>query len=88
MRLNVKAFALACGILWGLGVFAFTWWIMAFEGATGDVALFGKVYRGYTVSPIGSAIGLSWGLVDGLLGGALFAWLYNQLASRMPTRAE
>jgi len=24
IRLNVKAFALACAILWGLGVFAFT----------------------------------------------------------------
>jgi len=61
---------------------------MAFEGATGEVALFGRVYRGYTVSPAGSVIGLCWGLVDGLIGGGLFAWLYNVLASRMASPAE
>jgi len=36
MKLNVKAFALACGIIWGLGLFILTWWIIAFDGATGD----------------------------------------------------
>jgi hypothetical protein len=27
MKINVKAFALACGIMWGLGLFALTWWL-------------------------------------------------------------
>ena len=80
MKLNVKAFALACGIIWGLGLFILTWWIIAFDGATGEPTLIGKCYRGYTLSPIGSVIGLAWGSVDGLFGGAVFAWLYNVIA--------
>lgn len=80
MKLNVKAFALACAILWGFGLFLLTWWIIAFDGATGQVTLIGRLYRGYTISPIGSLIGLVWGFADALVGGAIFAWLYNRLA--------
>lgn len=82
MRLNVKAFAIAFGLLWGLGIFVLTWWIIAFEGATGEVTLIGHVYRGFNISPLGSVIGLLWGLVDGAVGGLVFAWLYNLLAAR------
>ncbi|RME35057.1 MAG: hypothetical protein D6786_03100 [Gammaproteobacteria bacterium] len=79
MKLDIRAFALACGILWGLGLFLLTWWIIAFDGATGEVTLIGRLYRGYTISPTGSVVGLVWGFFDGLIGGALFAWLYNRL---------
>ena len=82
MRLNVKAFALTCALLWGFGVFLLTWWIIAFDGATGEVTWLGRVYRGYAISPAGSVIGLMWALVDGLIGGAIFAWLYNLLVGR------
>ena len=80
MRLNVKAFALACGLIWGIGLFLLTWWVMAFDGATGDTTLIGRVYRGYNISAAGSLLGLAWGFLDGLLGGAAFAWLYNCIA--------
>jgi hypothetical protein len=82
MKLNVKAFALTCGTLWGFGIFLLTWWIIAFEGATGDPTLIGRLYRGFTISPTGSFLGLIWAFVDGLIGGAIFAWLYNQLSTR------
>ena len=82
MKLNVKAFALTCGIIWGIGLFILTWWIIAFEGATGEPTLIGRFYRGYTVSPAGSFIGFFWALVDGCIGGAIFAWLYNLIYSR------
>jgi len=78
MKLNVKAFALTCGLVWGLAVFLLTWWIMAFEGPSGDPTLLGRIYRGYNITPLGSLIGLAWALVDGLIGGAIFAWLYNR----------
>jgi hypothetical protein len=81
MKLNVKAFALTFGTVWGFGLFFLTWWIMAFEGATGERTLIGKLYRGYNISPIGSLIGLIWAFYDGLVGGAIFAWLYNKIAS-------
>lgn len=82
MKLNIKAFALTCGLIWGLGLFIFTWWIIAFEGATGDVTFIGRVYRGYSITPLGSLVGLLWALVDGTIGGAIFAWLYNFIAAR------
>ena len=88
MQLNVKAFALACGIIWGLGLFILTWWIIAFDGVTGDPTFIGKCYRGYTISPIGSIIGLCYGFADGLVGGALLAWLYNILAVKSSTSDE
>ncbi len=79
MKLNVKAFALTCGIVWGTGLFFLTWWVIAFDGVSGDPTLIGKLYRGYTISPLGSLIGLMWAFFDGLCGGAIFAWLYNKL---------
>jgi len=83
MKLNMKAFALACGLIWGLGLFALTWWVMAFDGASGERTLIGQLYRGYTISPVGSVIGLAWAFVDGCIGGAIFAWLYNLLSERI-----
>jgi len=82
MKLNVKAFALACALVWGIGLFLLTWWIIACEGATRDVTFLDRVYRGYSVTPLGSFIGLVWALADGAIGGAIFAWLYNLIAGR------
>ncbi len=82
MKLNVKAFGLAFGLWWGFGLFLLTWWIIAFEGATGEVTMIGRLYRGYTISPIGSVIGLVWAFFDGLVGGLIFAWLYNLLTGK------
>ena len=82
MKLNVKAFALTCGIVWGIGLFALTWWMIAFGGATGETTLIGRVYIGYSISPAGSVVGLLWASVDGLIGGCIFAWLYNLISAR------
>jgi len=79
MRLDVKAFTLAAGLLWGLSMFLLTWWIILLEGSTGDPTFIGKLYIGYNISPVGSIIGLAWGLVDGAIGGLLFSLLYNAL---------
>ncbi len=83
MKLNVKAFALACGLVFGFGLFFLTWWIIAFEGSTGEATFVGRVYRGYTISPGGSVIGLCWAFFDWLAGGAIFAWIYNAIAGRI-----
>lgn len=83
MKLNVKALALASGLIWGLGLFILTWWVMMFDGATGDPTLIGKLYRGYSISPAGSVIGLAWGLADGAIGGGIFALVYNAFAGRL-----
>jgi hypothetical protein len=82
MKMNIKAFGLTCGLIWGFGVFFMTWWVMYFEGTTHDPMVLGHFYLGYDISPLGSVIGGAWGLVDGGFGGAFFAWLYNRLAGR------
>jgi len=83
MKLNIKAFALTGGIMWGLGVFFVTWWIMLFDGPTGETTFLGRMYRGYSISPLGSIVGLMWALADGAVGGAVFAWLYNFISARI-----
>jgi len=82
MKLNVKAFALSTALLWGLGLFTITWWIIAFEGVNNEVTTIGKLYRGYSISPLGSLIGLIWAFIDGLIIGALFAWVYNKISAK------
>ena len=85
MRLDWKAFALTCGMLWGLCLFLVTWWLLAFGGSRSEVEWLGNFYIGYNVSPIGSLLGLGYGFVDGAIGGAIFAWLYNRLAKCFTT---
>ena len=82
MKLQIKSFALASGIFWGVGVFVATWWIIVFNGATREPTFLGLVYLGFNISPAGSVIGFAWAFVDGLICGALFAWLYNTVAAR------
>ena len=88
MKLDIKAFALTCGLVWGLGLFFLTWWIIAFDGITGEMTLIGRFYRGYSISPLGSILGLIWAFFDGLIGGAIFAWLYNLIVVRISKRVE
>jgi len=82
MKLDIRAFALTCSLVWGFGLFFLTWWVILFDGATGEATLIGRLYRGYTISPMGSVIGLAWALADGFVGGLVFAWLYNRFAGR------
>jgi len=77
MKLKVSAFALAAGLFWGGCLFLCTWWIILLDGASADITLIGRIYRGYSLSPLGSLLGLLWGLGDGFVGGVIFAWLYN-----------
>jgi len=88
MKLNVKAFALTSGIIWGICLFLITWWVMVFTGSTGTPTVIGRVYLGYNISPIGSIIGMVWAFVDGLIVGGVFSWLYNKLASRSSKTKE
>ncbi len=83
MKLNIRAFALTFAIWWGVGIFLLTWWIIAFGDSASEPFFLGRIYFGYTISPVGSLIGLVWGFVDGLIAGAIFAWLYNALATRL-----
>ena len=81
MKLNVKAFAVTCALIWGLGLFFITWWIILIDGPSDNITFIGRIYRGYSLTPAGSLIGFAWALVDGAIGGAIFSWLYNRMTS-------
>jgi CDP-diglyceride synthetase len=70
-----------CGILWGLGVFCMTWFILLRKGESTSKTFLGRAYFGYSISPRGSVIGFAWGFCDGLISGALLAWIYNSIAA-------
>lgn len=83
MQFSVKAFALACGIIFAVwmfvaGLVALVWpdWGARFM----DVV--GAFYPGVDGVSFGQVIiATLYALVDGFIGGGVFAWLYNRLAA-------
>lgn len=82
MKLNIKAFAIACGLIWGLGILCLTWWLIMLESGQPAECLINRMYPGYTMTPMGSIIGMVWGFFDAGIGGLVFAWLYNLLIDK------
>ncbi|MDD5439933.1 MAG: bacteriophage holin [Candidatus Omnitrophica bacterium] len=79
-KLDVKAFGLTMGILWGASVIFMTLAARFTGYGAKFINALGTVYIGSSVSIKGSLIGGGWGLVDGFFCGLIFAWLYNKLA--------
>ncbi len=76
LKLNVRAFTFATGILWGsamlfLGILATRGYGLPF------VELFGSIYPGFKPTFLGTLLGTIWGVIDGCIAGVMFAWLYN-----------
>lgn len=80
MKLDAKAFGLACGLLWAFGVVTLGLLSITADYGTGFVSALGSVYLGYDASTAGIVIGAIWGFLDGGIGGWLLALLYNKLA--------
>ena len=78
MNLNIKAMAIAFGLVWGISLFVITWFIILLEGSSDTTTFIGKFYIGYSLTPVGSLIGLMWGIIDGAIGGVMFGWIYNR----------
>ena len=81
MKLDIRAIAIAFGLIWGLamlltGVANMIWptYGQAF------LELMASIYPGYTVgASFGQVIvGTLYGVVDGAVGGAIFACIYNR----------
>ncbi|HSM40613.1 MAG TPA: hypothetical protein VK862_07670 [Afifellaceae bacterium] len=88
MKLNLGAFALAFGIWWGGGVFLMTWWLMWTGEVSGTPMMMDLIYPGYSISTIGSLIGLAYGFVCGTISGGILAWLYNLFAEQFSTSPQ
>jgi len=84
MKLSIKAFALASGLIWAAAVLV-TGVINLNSPGYGEhfLNMVSSIYPGYDVSPAMASvlIGTAYAFVDGLVGGVVFSWLYNKLSS-------
>ncbi len=80
MKLNAKAFGLACGVTLGAAGFVATLFSLWF-GAGYTINALAAVYFGYSWSFIGALLALVWGLIYGFVGGWLLASVYNAMAA-------
>jgi hypothetical protein len=82
MGLNVKAFAIAAAIVWGLAMLAVGLANMTWPEYGGSfLRVVASIYPGHVHdgSLYQVIIGALYGAVDALIGGAVFAWIYNLL---------
>jgi hypothetical protein len=80
MKINALALGLSLGLVWGVVLFLTTW----LSYYTGYAKLFLEVlaesiYPGYTISPVGSLLGLVYGFLDLFIMGSITGWLYNRI---------
>jgi hypothetical protein len=78
MKLRVRAFGLAVGIVCGLGIFAATLFD-AVRGAGKTLELINAFFWGYTISFGGAILGFLWAFGYGFIFVALIARIYNLL---------
>lgn len=76
-KLNIKALAVAGGILWGLYMLFIGWSAWLLGWGTDLVATISSLYIGFEPTFVGGIIGAIWGLVDGAIAGGIIAWVYN-----------
>lgn len=83
MKLRPFALGIGLGTVWGVSLFITTW-VSYFTGY-GRLfleVLAQSIYPGYTISPIGSFLGLFYGFLDGLISGSCIALIYNKFVER------
>ena len=81
VRLNERAWGVAFGLLFGLGLFVATVVLVVRGGETvgPHLALLGVYLRGYEVTWTGALVGLLYGLVIGYAAGWTIGAMYNRL---------
>lgn len=82
MKLKGHALGLALGIIWGGAVFLATIWLVIKGGVLvgPTLAKLGIFYWGYTVTYMGSIVGLIYGFLDGYITGLIIAFIYNRFS--------
>jgi hypothetical protein len=83
LLLNAKVVGLVLGILFALGIFVATNWLVIKGGERvgPHLQLLSQYFIGYKVTFLGSLIGAVYGFAVGTLCGALIGWIYNKIAS-------
>jgi hypothetical protein len=83
LRLNGRAWGIACGLLFGFGLFLATNFLLVVGGENvgQHLSLLSVYFPGYGVSFLGSLIGFVYAFVVGYATGRLISGIYN-LAAR------
>lgn len=80
MKLRPVALGVALGSVWGVSLFITTW--ISYYSGYGKLfleVLAQSIYPGYTITPLGSFLGLLYGFADGFVSAALIGYIYNKL---------
>lgn len=81
MKLRPLYLGISIGIVWGVSIFITTW--LSYYTGYGKLfleILAGSIYPGYSISPLGSLLGLFYGFLDGLISGSIIGVIYNRLS--------
>ena len=76
-KLNVRALALAGGVLWGFYMLFIGWSAWLLGWGTDFVVTMSSVYIGFRPTFVGGIVGAIWGFIDGAIAGVIIAWVYN-----------
>jgi ABC-type dipeptide/oligopeptide/nickel transport system permease subunit len=81
LLLNAKVVGLALGLIFGLGIFVATNWLVIKGGdrVGPHLILLSQYFIGYRVTFLGSLVGAVYGFTLGTICGALMGWIYNKV---------
>ena len=81
-RLRASIMSLVFAMLFGVGLFAATVWLLLRGGPDmgAHLSLLGQYFPGYVVSWPGAFLGLIYGGIVGAIVGWSTAWIYNRVA--------
>ena len=83
LMLNAKIVGLALGLIFALGIFVATNWLIIKGGdrVGPHLILLSQYFIGYRVTFAGSLIGAAYGFALGTICGALMGWIYNKIVA-------
>ena len=83
LRLNGNILGIVLGILFSLVIFVATNWLVIKGGPVvgPHLSLLSQYFIGYSVTFVGSLIGVVYAFVLGYLSGLIIAWIYNGIVA-------
>ena len=82
IRMHAALTGVVVGLIFGLGLFFATIWLVLKGGRHPGVhlMLLGQYFPGYSITFLGSLVGFLYAFAIGFITGALLGFLYNKLA--------
>ena len=89
-RLNAKIHGLVTGMVFGVGLFVATNWLVLKGGKSvgRHLSLLSQFFIGYRVTFLGSLIGFAYAFACGFILGYSIAWMYNWFADKRDGKSE